>query len=237
MIFLILGTFPSIKYIDLVEIWISSEKSQVEERIFQTLLTYFKTDGLPNEVVKRLHDVAHFFCFKIDQKWQKSQRKRDRFLTDHKLWLQNEIALLDSLKTYPSLATLVEHETDPGCSRGRPSKPFEACSLKTKRRRVENLLASHSFQELSFAAQESARIMSLEEHHSENLVINEPAGPQVGTILQELSKKQVQHDKASTLNKKQDQLIEHISEIVRSTRSIEEIDCLIKISSSIDPKP
>ena len=159
-----------IKNIDLFEIWISSEKSHVEERIFQHLLTYFKTVDLPNEVCKILHDIAHFFCFKIDQKWQKSQRKRDRFLTDHKLWLQNEVALLDSLKNYPSMATPVphkSHDTDPGCSRGRPLKPFEDSSIKTKRRRVENLVSSYSFQELSFAAQESARRTSSEHRNPE----------------------------------------------------------------------
>lgn len=60
-----------------------------------------------------------------------------------------------------------------GTSRGRPSKAFEECSQKTKRRRVEELVRTHNFSELNFAAEESARLSGITKNCEKKTISSE----------------------------------------------------------------
>lgn len=57
-------------------------------------------------------------------------------------------------------------------SHGRPQKPFENCSVKTKRRRVQELIMSRSPEELSFAASISPRASQSNAEGGDKIIAN-----------------------------------------------------------------
>lgn len=91
----------------------------------------------------------------MNKLWQQCQRKKEVLLLKHQNFLKSNIYMWDSL--------LDPQEPSPGPSRGRPLKSFDECSEKSKRRRVENLVNTYEYSELSFAATESAKMFGINE--------------------------------------------------------------------------
>ncbi|CAG9837716.1 unnamed protein product [Diabrotica balteata] len=75
---------------------------------------------------------------------------------------------------------------------------------------------------------------NLNPEEDNNLIIENNAAPEVATILNELSKKQVASEETN-LKKRQDILIEKLTTLIRSTESIEELESLETITSSMTP--
>lgn len=75
--------------------------------------------------------------FKV--RWAKSKRARLRFLKDNKKWLQQ--ILVFAVQAKPS---------------GRHSKGFSECGLRTKKKKIQQIKANYSTEELIFAAASSA---------------------------------------------------------------------------------
>lgn len=143
----------TIKNKDLFEVWVSAEKSDRERAVLLKILTFINTSENSNDIEKECCKVSHFFCLSIVKKWHKCARIRDRFLRDYSEWLEQEIYLTEALKFYIEYPSSVQNPV-PGPSRGRPQLPFQECSTKTKKRRVEKLVKNYSFNELSFATQQ-----------------------------------------------------------------------------------
>lgn len=142
--------------------WLSCKKSEKEGSISMKLLSLLSIFEPTENVQKECIKVSHYFCLRMNKLRQKSSIKRQRFVEENKNWLEAEVYMIDSLLQYISQSnTLRVSGTSrdfSGCSRGRPQLAFEECTLQTKRRRVKELLKTHSLQELTFAAHEFARL-------------------------------------------------------------------------------
>ncbi|KAG8232441.1 hypothetical protein J437_LFUL012365 [Ladona fulva] len=83
-------------------------------------------------------------------KWNQSFRRDNIFRKKYEKWLKSDILLPSTVyKNLPSTSNIGSPEEFP---RGRPSKHFEGSSQRSKRRKTEELRATTSAAELSFAA-------------------------------------------------------------------------------------
>lgn len=94
-----------------------------------------------------LLNISKYFCLSASKKWKNCNRTRDVFNKRNSKWLNTEVKLPKSID--------FSLENKPTTSCGRPRIPFEKASLKTKKRRVEMLVAQNSSEELHFAAERS----------------------------------------------------------------------------------
>lgn len=97
--------------------------------------------------------TSRLFCLNMDYKWKEVCRSRQKLFENHETWLQQYVPI--STKLLWATATKKHQETQPGPSqpRGRPKKPFNEASLKTKKRRLAELVADQTPEELQFAAE------------------------------------------------------------------------------------
>lgn len=109
------------------------------------------------ELEKSVKDMSIYFCLKLNTKWKECNRTRIRFEKRHAAWLNDTFSISEHLmkKLRSKQVGTVNHS---GKSKGRPKKQFEDLSLKTKRRRVEDVVSKMTTEELSFAAQRSAEV-------------------------------------------------------------------------------
>lgn len=76
--------------------------------------------------------------------WRECHRNKTRFIEHHQIWLNQRLDINEIPSTSKAL--------DSTPSRGRPRKCFEEASVKTKKRRVSELLTK-PIEELHFAVQ------------------------------------------------------------------------------------
>lgn len=90
------------------------------------------------------------FSLKVQQKWKKTAKCKERFLTKYKEWMEVDLEFC-----------FTTHEEQPSTSSGRvsgrPQKEFDTSCSKTKKRKVEDLVTTRSTAELISAAEISAR--------------------------------------------------------------------------------
>lgn len=91
-----------------------------------------------------LHKKISFFVSDFKKRWQKANRKEDRFLINNKNWLDTSIQ-------FPVYAVVSNKKV------GRPQTNFKEASNRTKRQKTMSLRNKYSSEELSFAAQMSLR--------------------------------------------------------------------------------
>ncbi|KAJ8950245.1 hypothetical protein NQ314_007950 [Rhamnusium bicolor] len=91
--------------------------------------------------------MAEYFSLTAHSKWKQSSRVRSYLLKRHDKWLKQQSVLPTAVKAFLQQRVVAT----PGTSRGRPEIPFEESSIKTKKRRVADLLATRSPEELAFA--------------------------------------------------------------------------------------
>ncbi|KAJ4431291.1 hypothetical protein ANN_19888 [Periplaneta americana] len=96
-----------------------------------------------DEYIMALNKQISFFVSDFKKRWQQARRIEERFLEKNKDWLDSSV----SFRNYDRDATRK-------CM-GRPTKSFDESSDRTKRQKTENLRATYSSDELSFAAQMS----------------------------------------------------------------------------------
>lgn len=150
-----LGTHVRITNQDLLLTWKNSMSCDKEHAVFQKLLTFFGDIECSESFQKKIKEAAHIYCLKINERYRKCQRKYDRFCSENQVWLNKQFYL-------PHTVASDQLELgSPSTSRGRPVKPFQECGHKAKKIRVAELVSSHSYEELHFAAEESARISGL----------------------------------------------------------------------------
>lgn len=107
----------------------------MEEKVLE-IVSCPKTD-----VVKR---SLRYFKSDFKRKWEESCRKSDRFLEKNQVWLKKK----NNIPTWT-------HKSAP--KSGRPSKPFEELSDRSKRRKTHGIRSENSAEELTFAASVSQR--------------------------------------------------------------------------------
>lgn len=131
------------------DFWRSAPSRGRLSKVLHFVKSLFGDPVLNKEQEDSLKALIKRECEKIRLKWTRLQRRSDLFLNTHSDWLDEEI-VLDML-----------HETNvteiSSNSLGRPQKPFEDCSKKTKKRKVEHLLQEYSQGQLSYATQLSVR--------------------------------------------------------------------------------
>ena len=107
----------------------------------------FITSRIPDIQEDDINTKIALFSKKIPIRWKGSGRNKINFLKRNGDWLREEI--------YSSNVILTDKELHTPTGRKRPIKDFEKSNIRTKRRRTENLVASHSPEELAFATQTS----------------------------------------------------------------------------------
>lgn len=100
------------------------------------------------EEQRRISARVLTFCSDLQKKWITCQRNSKKLYSDHPAWLE---AVFITTETHDS------QESSAGSRRGRPPKCFEFAGAKTKKRRLQQLLQSHSTSELSYATRLSLR--------------------------------------------------------------------------------
>ena len=93
---------------------------------------------------KYVENIVLTFCSDLNKKWKACGRNSNRLSNKHTLWLGEKLKIETNKMT-------AKEETTPTTSRGRPQKTFEDGSKKTKKRKVQHLVKSHSPSELTFA--------------------------------------------------------------------------------------
>lgn len=97
--------------------------------------------------VLQIKGVFKVFVSKLLKKWKKSNWKIERFTKCNSEWLKNDL-ILPAVKPVSNVSNLQG-------VKGRPSKSFEEGSVRTKRRRVQPIVAKTSPEVLCAAAQAS----------------------------------------------------------------------------------
>lgn len=135
------------------DVWLVTAKKSRMDALLNYVLQKFGTPSLSDDSLKRFKIIIRSFCQKIEQKWSKSGRHKERFLKANYLWLDEYIS-------FPNI-TIASTETishpGPSTRTGRPQKEFETCSTKTKRRRIKHILETASQEEISMAAEVQLR--------------------------------------------------------------------------------
>ncbi|KAJ4426157.1 hypothetical protein ANN_26966 [Periplaneta americana] len=98
-----------------------------------------------DEYLMALYKQISFFVSDFKKRWQQARRIEEIFLEKNKDWLDSSVRF----RNYDRDATRK-------CM-GRPTKNFHESSDRTKRQKTENLRATYSSDELSFAAEMSLR--------------------------------------------------------------------------------
>lgn len=134
--------------------WIKYNKNDRVAKLSDYLSKKFNLSNLSQRSLAKLNNSVKLFSLKMLQKWNESSRKQEVFLRNNEQWLSTGCFIFK-----------VEHfhdefdEPQPSTSTGagRPKLEFEDASVKTKRRRLHELLGSHATSELTFAAEMSVR--------------------------------------------------------------------------------
>lgn len=131
------------------DIWFSNPKTSRSDALLHYILQQHDDPPISEDVLKKLKKRICYINQKIQQKWTKSGRHRERFLNANCSWLEESISFADVLSESTIDMSL------PGTSRqtGRPRKDFASTSERTKKRRVQHLLDTTSKEEISMATE------------------------------------------------------------------------------------
>lgn len=129
------------------DVWFANAKESRQNALLQYILQELGIQSVTDDILKTLKAIISRLSQKIEEKWSKSGRHRERFLKTNSLWLEENISFAGVVSE-----TIVDI-SQPGTSNraGRPPKDFEFCSEKTKRRRIRHLLETTCPEEISMA--------------------------------------------------------------------------------------
>lgn len=136
------------------DVWFANAKEIRTDALLHHILQELGNPSFSDDVISSLKVTIRSFSQKIEQKWLKSGRHRDRFLKTNSVWLEGNSPLPDIASE--ALGGVSLPETSSG-SLGRPQKDFESSSTKTKRRRIQHLLETSSLQEIAMATEVKLR--------------------------------------------------------------------------------
>ncbi|KAF2887640.1 hypothetical protein ILUMI_18533 [Ignelater luminosus] len=119
------------------------------EELYQLVLVRCGIDNPSDLTTRTLRNNVSKTSSQISERWDKSGRRMNTFLQKFEDWLKGEDFLLFKGQLFH--LNLKMPYTSRG-SAGRPMKPFQDSSMKTKRRRVRDLVRDHSASKLTFAA-------------------------------------------------------------------------------------
>lgn len=118
---------------------------------------------LRDDQIKVLKSFSNTYCYNLNRRWTQSGSKGPDFLKNNSAWLESDVAwpeFIKSSQSEPSIDVVAgpSRESDfstPVKSIGistqvSPRKPFTDLGSKQKRKRVENIASSLSFEEQSF---------------------------------------------------------------------------------------
>lgn len=142
------GGGNSIKNFELTEVFFESEKSNRHLAVFHKLCLLMNFIDVDDENRSKLMSFSRFFCLKLKKLLDDASRNREKFCERNEEWLNKEIQLPLSFTALPDIT----NQPGPSRTHGRPLKPFEEASLKTRKRRVSELVSERTYDELQFAA-------------------------------------------------------------------------------------
>lgn len=126
--------------------WMNSGKNDRNDKILKFLLQEYEIVNPNEESLLIVKDGIRKFSAKIKERFEKCQRKRNKFFVDFQSWIDG-----DDLKfVFQSEQPLIHGGP------GRPEKPFSESTHKTKKRKIQGLLQS-STEQLVKAAEVSLR--------------------------------------------------------------------------------
>lgn len=125
-----------------------ARSSQVLQQLLSYALSKLKFEGCDENLKSELFEKIRIFSCNLLRRWRSCNRTMSRFLEKYSEWLDVELSV--PIPTEESC----QGEAS-GAVRGRPRKLFSSSSVKTKKRKVENLSKSCSSQELALATQMS----------------------------------------------------------------------------------
>ncbi|CAG9782183.1 unnamed protein product [Diatraea saccharalis] len=106
-----------------------------------------------NAVIQSIQRSLITIC---NQKWAKALRKQERFESQYTNWLNGEFKVL-----LPSCSTSTSENSDLNTSedRGKLTKPYEACSESTRKRKNMELLQEYGMGHVHYAYVQGLRSM------------------------------------------------------------------------------
>lgn len=126
-----------IKNYDLLAIWIPSDKKKKLSANISKLNNILKiADECPVAVEEKIDKISNNYCLALAKKWKDCFRCKKYLVQRHSEWLDKYIYVSEEV------LSLRLSEPQPICSRGRPEVAFSEASLRTKRRRVQDLVSS-----------------------------------------------------------------------------------------------
>ncbi|XP_030763924.1 uncharacterized protein LOC115888358 isoform X2 [Sitophilus oryzae] len=123
---------------DLVNTWLDHSDKNPKLFVFEKMCSLLNTDEPSRQMRHHLETASRLFCLNISRRWAGSSRNRLRFERRNKAWLLSKILMPQCLSDGQS-SNLEQAGTSR--ARGRPLKPFEECSKKTKIRRAKKITA------------------------------------------------------------------------------------------------
>lgn len=136
------------------DVWFANATEIRQDALLHHIMQELGNPSFSDHVIRSLKVTIRSFCQKIEEKWLKSGRHRDRFLNKNCAWLEGNVTLPDIATEV--LVSVPLPETSSG-SFGRPQKDFVSSSTKTKRRRIQHLLETSSREEISMATEVQLR--------------------------------------------------------------------------------
>ena len=134
---------------DIFDVWVSKIKIKRFEAVMSFVLNVFGNITFSEEAVKSLKASVRTTCFKLDQLWS-NNRNRESFECKNASWLSGYLVIPQQIfYEIPSPSN--------SASVGRPRKSFNECCEKMKEKKVQGLLDSFSFEEISTAYEISLR--------------------------------------------------------------------------------
>lgn len=131
--------------------WRGLQKYTRHEQLLKLVIDKFKITDLSDNSRTSMKANIIQWSSKILERWEKSSRKLEIFLRKYDDWLDG-----DDIE-FVAVTYVVHPSTSSGISSGRPVKSFGESSNKTKRRKVQHLLESSSYNELTYAAEVCVR--------------------------------------------------------------------------------
>ena len=110
------------------DVWFANAKQNRTDALLHLILQELGDPSFSEDILKSLKVTIRSVCQKIEQKWSKSGRHRERFLNANSSWLEESISL-------PNIVTnAVVGASLPTTSNraGRSQKDFASCSNRTK---------------------------------------------------------------------------------------------------------
>lgn len=144
----------AVSRMDFFEEWRKYPKLSRNEDLFRFIATKYDLSGATEHSLRDMKMKISHLSSKINQKWMTAGKSTERFLNTHSEWLQGADVMfnISVIPCSPSVST------DYSSKAGRPAKVFDESSLRTKRRRVHDLIQGRSTNELVYAAEVSMRM-------------------------------------------------------------------------------